>query len=185
MFRGNPNNANIGDPAGAIESYRKALTIIDPVVKAQPADSQAVRSLGIIYGKLSETQGGIGDIAGSIENAQRSLEIFKMLAKHAAADIETQQDLAIRYIKLGDVLGNPNFPNASEHASAMVNYQNSSAILETLDSFNPGDQRTRRLLGIIHERVGTLQELEGNLAAALDTYLKSLVLREALPGTIR
>lgn len=178
--QGNPNNANLGDPAGAIESYRKALAIVEPLLQVRRTDSQGLQTLAIVHGKISETQAVIGDIPGAIENAQKSLEIFKRLSENSTTDIESQQTLAVRYIKLGDVQGNPNFPNAGDQASAMTNYQYSSEILTALYAADPSDQRTRRLLGLIYERLGTLQEIGGRLEEALDTYSKSLALREAL-----
>lgn len=93
-------------------------------------DTQALQTLGIVHGKISETQAVIEDIPGAIENAQDN------------ADIESQRTLAVRYIKLGDVQGNPNFPNAGDQASAMTNYQYSSEILTALYASDPSDQTT-------------------------------------------
>ena len=62
----------------------------------------------------------------------------------------------------------------------MQNYQFSLAILQSLYASDPTALRTRRRLGLIYERIGSILEAEGNTSGALDAYRKSLTLREAL-----
>jgi tetratricopeptide (TPR) repeat protein len=81
---------------------------------------------------------------------------------------------------LGDVLGNPNFPNAGDPVTASTEYLAASQILESLQAAGATDERSRRLLGIVYERIGTMQEAERNFEEALNTYRKSLTIREAL-----
>ncbi|HYG11848.1 MAG TPA: serine/threonine-protein kinase [Pyrinomonadaceae bacterium] len=178
--QGNPNNANLGDTAGALESYRKALAIAARLTASDPSDAQTRRFVGVISEKMSDAQAATGDTAGAVESQRRSLSIFKAIADAAPANAEAQQSLAISYVKLGDVLGNRNFNNSGEEAGAMQSYRSAAAILETLYAADPANPKTRRLLGLIYERLGTMLEAAGKADEALETYRKSRAIREPL-----
>jgi len=175
--QGNPNNANLGDPAGAMNSYRKALVIAGPLVAANPADMQARRSLALVDEKMSDLEDGAGDVTNAVQSAQGSLAIFKALAEADPKNATAQQSLAISYIKVGDFLGNPNFPNLGDQAGAMRNYQSSETIWQSSD---PSTFKSRRFLGLVYERMGGILESQGNFAGALESYSKSLAIRERL-----
>lgn len=178
--QGNPNNANLGDTAGAMQSYDKALAIAKELAGTDRADVETQRLLAVIYQKLAEVQAATGDLKGGVESSVKSLGFFKQFADTAPTDIEAQRSLAVSHIKLGDVLGNSNFPNVGDWSKASSEYQSASKILESVQASGVADERTRRLLGIVYERMGTMQEAEKNFAEALETYRKSLAIREAL-----
>jgi non-specific serine/threonine protein kinase/serine/threonine-protein kinase len=178
--QGNPNNANLGDRAGAMQSYGKALAIAEHLTTSQPGDVQAKRSLALVHEKISDLQDGSGEVAEAVQSSQRSLALFKALADAEPADAKAQQSLAICYIKLGDFLGNPNFPNLGDRSGAMRNYRSSEAIWQSLEAASPNGFNTRRFLGLIYERLGGLLETEGNFAEALESYRTSLTIREQL-----
>ncbi|HEV2799469.1 MAG TPA: protein kinase [Pyrinomonadaceae bacterium] len=176
--QGNPNNANLGDTAGALESYRKALRIAVRLTAADPADAQTRRFVGVISEKMSDAQSATGDTAGAVESQRRSLSIFKAIADAAPANTEARQSLAISYLKLGDVLGNANFNNYGDRAGAQQSYTAAAEILEALYAADANNPKTRRLLGVIYERLGTMLEADGKIDEALLTYRKSGSIRE-------
>ncbi|HEV2880013.1 MAG TPA: protein kinase [Pyrinomonadaceae bacterium] len=178
--QGNPNNANLGDTAGALESYRKALVIATRLTTADSSDAQSRRFVGVISEKMSDAQAATGDAAGAVESQRKSLSIFKAIADAAPANVEARQSLAISYVKLGDVLGNANFNNSGDAAGAMQSYRSAAEILETLYAADPANPKTRRLLGLIYERLGTMLEAAGKVDEALETYRKSRAIREPL-----
>ncbi|HEX8458371.1 MAG TPA: protein kinase [Pyrinomonadaceae bacterium] len=176
--QGNPNNANLGDTRGALESYRKALRIAERLTAADPADAPSRRFVGVISEKMSDAQSATGDTAGAVESQRRSLSIFKAIADSAPANVEARQSLAISYLKLGDVLGNANFTNYGDRAGARQSYGAAAEILESLYSSDANNPKTRRLLGVIYERLGTMLEADGRIDEALQTYRKSSAIRE-------
>ncbi|HEX8072230.1 MAG TPA: protein kinase [Pyrinomonadaceae bacterium] len=178
--QGNPNNANLGDTAGALASYHKALAIAERLTAADPKDAQARRFVGVVNEKMSDVQAGVGDTASAVASQRQSLAIFKALAEAAPANADAQRALAISHVKLGDVLGNANFHNAGDAAGAVQSYRASAAILEALYAADAAHPKTRRLLGLIYERLGTMAESAGDVDGALVAYRRSLALREPL-----
>jgi serine/threonine protein kinase len=178
--QGNPNNANLGDTTGALESYRKSLVIAERLTAADPSDAQARRFIGVVSEKMCDAQAATGDIAGAVESQRRSLSIFKAIAEAAPASVDARLSLAISHVKLGDVLGNANFHNSGDEAGAMLSYRASAEILESLYAADPANPKTRRLLGLIYERLGTMLEAAGKADEALETYRKSRAIREQL-----
>ena len=178
--QGNPNNANLGDSASALKSYRKALSIAEPLVLDNPSDAQARRTVGVIYEKMGDVLAWSGSIGAGVSAARRSLGFFEALAREAPGDAAKQRSLAISHIKVGDVSGNPSFPNDGNPREALAHYRVSSAILEDLSRRDPADSRTRRFLGIVHERLGTVLNELGETSDALEAYRRSFAIREAL-----
>jgi non-specific serine/threonine protein kinase/serine/threonine-protein kinase len=176
--QGNPSNANLGDRAGALQSYRKALAITEQLTATNPVDAKTRRFIGVINEKMCDVQAVTGDIAGAVESQRKSLAIFKGIAEAVPANVEARQSLAISYVKLGDVLGNANFNNYGDQAGAIQSYRSAAEILDSLYASDPSNPKTRRLLGLIYERIGTMLELSGKGDEALAVYRKSLAIRE-------
>jgi hypothetical protein len=80
---------------------------------------------------------------------------------------------------MGDVLGNQHFPNAGDLTGALQQYRLSQEILQARAAADATNLITRRCLGLIYERLGTILKMQGELGAALDSYRTSLALREA------
>ncbi|HST31536.1 MAG TPA: protein kinase, partial [Chthoniobacterales bacterium] len=178
--QGNPNNANLGNTAGALDSYGHAQRIADQILAVAPLDSEARRSLAVIQEKVSDVQAAIGDITAAGNSERQSLATFKWLAEVDPKNVRAQRSLAISYIKMGDVLGNSDFPNAGDEKGAMANYQASAAVWQALNDANRNSLDIRSWLGRIHERIGAIFEQQGKIDAALESYRESQNVREAL-----
>ena len=175
--QGNPNNANLGDTAGALRSYGEALRISQILLVMRADDLQATRSLGVALEKLSEVQSASGDVAAAVESARRSLSAFKTIADANPSDAAAQRSLAISYMKVGDVAGNPNFPNANDAPGALAHYRTSLEILQALHAAEPANTGLERLTGVLQERIGTMLMHEGKTAEAQQSYLQSQQIR--------
>lgn len=177
--QGNPTNANLGDTNGALTSYQKALSIADALLAANPNDVEAQRSRSLTYQKLSDLQAWTGDLNDAIESARKSLSSFQALADADSSNLKSRQSLAISHIKLGDILGNPLFANAGDRAGALEQYRRSLALWQALYNADSTDAISRRYLGLIHERVGTMLQAEGQFTEALTNFQESLVIRQS------
>jgi serine/threonine protein kinase len=178
--RGLPTNANLGDTAGALASYQKALALAEALVRAHPSDRDAQRSLGVAYEKMGELQSWTGQVAAAVENTRQALALYQALADADPANVNSRQTLAIGHIKLGDLLGNPHFPNLGDRTGTLDHYHQSLVLFQALAASDSANATIRRYLALIHERIGTMELVEGKHAAALDDYRQSLSIWEAL-----
>ncbi|RMD91445.1 MAG: serine/threonine-protein kinase, partial [Calditrichaeota bacterium] len=178
--QGNPNNANLGDLSGAIESYHKGITLTEEVIANHPGDSLAMRAQAVFYEKLSDVQSWSGDLTSAIKSNKQSLQIYQRLATSQPAELKYQQLVAISHIKLGDILGNPNFPNTGDAVTAKSHYQKAWSILRKLHASDSTDIVTHRYLGLIYERLGTIFEVTSQISKAFEFYQNSLNIRKNL-----
>jgi tetratricopeptide (TPR) repeat protein len=175
--QGNPTNANLGDTAGALASYNKALALAEPMEVSNPNDLNARRNLALLLQKIADTQAVAGDVPGAVERSKRSLAMFIDLASRDE-QVGAQQQAGTAHIKLADLLGHPSFANLGDRRGALEHYQQAEQIYVSLS--HPADAVTRRYLGIIDERIGRMLELDGRTAEALARYEQSFAIREAL-----
>jgi non-specific serine/threonine protein kinase/serine/threonine-protein kinase len=174
---GNPYSANLGDTAGAIESYRKALAIRQALSAAEPASTDVRRDLAISYGRMGEMQEQTGDIPGALESQRRSLEVREGLLSQEPANMQASRDLSRSYESIGDLLDKTN-----DAAGALANYRKSLAILESLSTTAPGDAQLRRSVAVLHTKVGFAQSKTGDKTGALENLRKSVTDFESLVG---
>lgn len=172
--QGNPTNANLGDTAGAMASYRKALALAEPMVAANPNDLDARRVLARLLERMADTQAATGDVQGAVERSTRSLAMFQEITRRDPSP-EARQHLGTAHIKLADLLGHPSFPNLGDRAGALEHYRQAEAIYAA----QPSNDVTRRYLGIVNERIGRMLELDGRTNEALACYTQSFQIREA------
>ena len=176
-IQGNPNQPNLGDTGGALESYRKALVLAERVVAAEPADTETVRSLAIVHEKLSDVRAWTGELPAAAEQAELALALFRNLADRHPGDLRHELSLAISLVKLGDLRGNPSFPNLGKPESALATYREAADLLEDLADSHPEDAGVRRYRGLVQERLGTVLLATGDLDGADTAFRHSLEIR--------
>jgi non-specific serine/threonine protein kinase/serine/threonine-protein kinase len=171
--QGNPNNANLGNTAGALQSYRKAQTIVAALSKRLPENAEGRRILALSYNKIGDVLAMTGNTAGAIESRRQALPIFEALAQPNPADGQAQINLARCYLKLGDDLGNPNFPNLGETNQALEYFRKAMTVAEALATRDPKQAAAHRYVYLSHERLADALALTGDAAGALDHYKQS------------
>lgn len=177
--QGNPTNANLGDSAGALESYRKSLAITERLLqqKNEPASRHA---RAMTMRKVADVLANTNRVADAVQIARESLAMFKELADAASGEKDPQLVVAIGHLKLADILGNPSFVNSGDAQGAIENYEAALRIVTAVQARDAADPKTRRYLGVIHERMGTMRELQNETAAALAEYQSSAAIRVPL-----
>lgn len=168
--QGNPFFANLGDSAGSMMSYRKALAIRERLAAAAPKDVEARRELASSYDSMGDMFWVTGDLAKALENYRKSLTL-----REALVTVDSRHDLAASYERIGDTLS-----KKGDLGMALENHRNALAIREQLSSQDPNNAKARRELAVSYGKVGDMLALSGNAPVALENYRKALVIREAL-----
>ena len=148
--------SNLGDPAGALASYHKALAIRESVVAADPGNAAAQRELITAHGKLSDQLMARGDSAGSLEQLRQLLPIAERLSAAHPENLADRRNLALAYLDYGWKRA-----NASNWQAGLEDCNKATAMLEALLAENPKDKRLRRVLALAYERAGDILSAYG------------------------
>jgi len=141
--------ANLGDTAGAISSYRKALTLREQLAAADPQDREVRRDLLRNHGKLSEILSGEGDTAAAIESSRRATKLAQQLAGLPGATIEDRRNVATALLSLGWQLA-----RARQVGDGVLFIRQSIAIFEGMQKERPDDGVIQRNLSLAYGRLG-------------------------------
>jgi non-specific serine/threonine protein kinase/serine/threonine-protein kinase len=180
LVQGNPTTANLGHLSAARRSFERALSIAEILVAADPNNQAARRTLALAHEKMSDAEAWSGRLPQGVEHARSALEQWQRLASASPAGVSPLRAVATSHVKLGDLLGNPNLLNLSDTAGAMREYQHALALLDTVPRDSLSDWTTRRLLALVHERIGSMLNLDGRHAEGIAELERALAIRERL-----
>jgi len=173
--RGEALAASLGDRAGALDSYNKALRIREALVAAMPRDVLSRRELAGSYNKLGYELLDTNEAQRGIELLRKSLEIYSAIAAEQPQDLAARRDLAKSYSDLALAM-----ESRGDMTPVLESYRKAIAIFEELLAQNPADRVIRRSLSVAYENAGRALFLSNEVAAALQINQKALELRQAL-----
>ncbi len=145
--QGGYRQANLGESAGAIESYRKALAIR----LALPQDRELQREVLRNYGKLGEVLAGSGDSAAAIANSRIAVGLAERLAAEPGATSQDRRNLGSVYVSLGWQLA-----RSGESARGLMLMNQGTAVFESLVDADAADSRSRHHAAVAYGRMGEI-----------------------------
>ena len=173
--RGGESSGSLGDLAGAVESYTKALRIREALVALNPEDAAARRDLARSHRKLGERLRATAEESNGLEHLRKALALCLDLTREQPANDDLQLELADTRTRLGEAMNSRNdFAGSHEQLRAAL------AICEKLVASNPRDQRYRHALWTSHAAFGYVLWLQKDIAGAIEVQGKTLALGEAL-----
>lgn len=172
-FRG----ANLGDTAGAVESYRKALRTRESLLK-DDAGAQLQRDLVRTHGKLSELLMVQNEPNVATKHLHQVARMATALATAPNATAEDRRNLANAYVSLGwqrAALG-----DTEEGISTM---RDALPIYREVIAANANDHRAKRNLALTLQRIGdALAGQTDRYEEAVRDISESLLILEKLLG---
>jgi tetratricopeptide (TPR) repeat protein len=180
--QGNPTNPNLGNTAGALTSYHRAIAIAQAALADAPRDLDTSRALAFAHRRLGDVLALTGNVPGGLKETEESQRMYTEIAAHPSPTLNDRIEVGIAFIKLGDILGNPNFQNAGRAADAEPQYAQALTVFRALDKeLDPAkDFRARRFLGLTLERIGTMHETARRWPEAASAYQESFEMRRGL-----
>lgn len=167
--QGNPQNSNLGDTRGALESYRKALTIrenLPPEIQNAATEKYAA---AMLYGKKFQAAVFQLDMQTAEIYCRRALRLLENLAADEPENITYRNALANSYSSLGELKKKDrNFAEALDSLNKTIEI--SDEILKR-DAVN-ADALSNTQLAFV--RIGEIHEIEKNLEATLAAYQNAL-----------
>jgi tetratricopeptide (TPR) repeat protein len=171
---------SLGNEAQAVATDRKALAVIEPLVREHPDNVEARRTLAAVEEQLGATLSVIGQYAEAFGWLQKSAETFERISDAAPRDPRSLQDAGTAWQTFGKQLSEKGGYVAFD-ADAPLKYLNKSVRdLETalqLDAANPA---TLKMLAATYESIGRI-ESEPNPKKGIESYTTALQLLGRLP----
>ena len=165
--------ANLGDSAGALASYRKALAIREKLAASDPGDLANRLDLARCHNKVGEMLAKMGDRTSASANYQKALSLVESLIAQDSSSLNNGNELVLTQTRLGYVLEDMgNLPEAlSRHRAAVV-------AGEKLLADHPADPLACHDLATAYNNVGDLLAKSGNVRDGLEIYRKGLAVCE-------
>jgi non-specific serine/threonine protein kinase/serine/threonine-protein kinase len=162
--QGRPWTANLGDTAGALASYERALALREAV--AAGGDAKARRALSELLNRIGRVHSFNGDIPRARTAFQRSVAIADELVRSGVPD--ARRELLAGYLVLADSeIEAKDMEAAAQHQRLTVE------LAEQLHRQRPGDDSARDLARAYDGMVRVLRD-QGRKADALELARKAL-----------
>jgi serine/threonine protein kinase len=174
-LQGQTLNLNMGDTAGALASYGKALQLREALVRDDPNGVENRHALADSYNKLGMLLWQTSERDAALENCRKALALYEQLVADSPQERALLNDLSNAYLNAGMIL-----LEQGNTADALQSQRRALAIFETLVASDPQDRQARRSLSRSYEKIGNVLLQNGNAAGALEFNRKALSLRSAL-----
>lgn len=172
--QGDRATANLGNTAGALESYRKALALRESLSAGQPRDAAIQGELALTLDSLGETLRQTGDKVVALASFRRSLQVREALVAADPGGTTTRRQLATSHHRMATFLA-----DEGRYSEALPVWRREMDIFEALWKEDPKDARAQRNAALSYKYTGSTMETLGDTAGALELYRKAVALDEA------
>ncbi len=170
---GYPYAANLGDPSGALQSYRKAMTIRESLAAAKPSESRLL-TVTSDYIRMANLLESTGDLSGALAEMRKALPITqRMAAANKSATVADQ--LGGSYYFTGMILG-----QMGDRAGELRTYQQAASTHEAGLRVDPSNMKLRTHLAGDYAGMALSLKKKGDLAQAIPLQVKAVQILEAV-----
>ncbi len=170
--QGHSGLQNVGDPAGALESYRKALTLYETLA---PQSAESRRGAALLQMRIGDLQASRDDLDGERQAYYSAMDIWQGLSAADPTNAEDLRRLAHAYRKVGGLQEDlQNFKEALKY------YGKASSINEGLMNADPANAQATMSYAISLRWSGDLLNKLGDRRGALAKHRSVLQLLEKL-----
>ena len=167
--QGNPYGANLGNLDGALESYRKAVTIREVLRAANRADAKLKLNLGNSYKKTADILWAKGQNHEALSNYRKALTTFEELVQ---ADPKSPEYLMTINLTLNGIAHVQT--QSGDFKGALDTYRKCLASAEALQAADATGKNNLRNVAVANLKVGDALMDVQDYAGALPQYEKSL-----------
>ena len=170
---GYPYAPNLGDSAGALASYRKALHIREALAASSPNDIKLRRQLTENYFRMAHALEFTGDLHGALDALRKTLPITEKLAA-GKTDPELTDLFAGSHYFIAVLLSKTGDP-----AGALENYRQAAAIRQPVLQIQPSNINLRAHLAADYSGMAASLRSLGDPVQAIAMQTQSIeILRE-------
>lgn len=158
----------------ALESYQKALTIREQLVREDPNSITRRRDLSQNYYRIGDVLEDLGEFSDALEALRQGLEIVEQLTREDPDNSFWQSGLLHGLRRKGEVL-----VAQGSLENAIVAFRDAETIAERLALRNPHGPVRKESQAIIHQRIGDVLAAQGDFSGALSELRKCIEIRES------
>lgn len=171
---------SLGDNKRAIETDRKALALVEPLVAEHPDNLEAERALASINEQLGYSLSTTGPYDEAFRRLRQAADLFEKIAVKHSNDPRSLQDAGTAWQTLGKQLGEKGGYVSFDIAEPHQYLQKAVIELDAALKLNPADPSTLVALATAYESTGRLDSL-GDPAKGIVAYSEALKLLDRLP----
>ena len=172
-IQGNPFHTNLGDTAGALESYRTALAINKNVLELHGGDTDLLREIADLTTLVGDVQQWMGKRKEAVDRYREATALLDPLHQADPGNRDIRRVMAAVHVKKGDVLLWLNDPEA-----VLETYRAGLEILQELADADPDNPREAINASTAHSKVGFALGSLGEHEPALAHHMTALAMTE-------
>ncbi|HQZ81974.1 MAG TPA: protein kinase [Pyrinomonadaceae bacterium] len=161
-----------GDHPKAVETFRRAVSILSELLSSQPSNSDLKRDLGIAYSLLGDAHEEAGDMNESLAAQQTAFATLEPLVIETNA--QSKRDANSAHGRIGDALF-----KLGKYREALAVQLKVLVVSEALLRADPSNARARRDVQVDYYKIARNQSELGDMKAALISQQKCIDLCEA------
>jgi serine/threonine protein kinase len=173
-LQGHGGRMNLGDPEGALESYRKGLTIYQAKLAAQPNNREARRGVAVLQVRMGDLLMR-DDLKAAMNNYRSALLTIQDLYAADPTNADTRRLLAMGNQKVGGAQ-----EDLGDLKGALKSYDNALAVREELVRADPSNALASMNFVVSLRYVGDLLYRMGDRAGALAKYQRAAEILDKL-----
>jgi non-specific serine/threonine protein kinase/serine/threonine-protein kinase len=163
--QGRADGPNVGDTAGALDSYRKAVSIRKAIQESAPDDLVALRDLASVTSRLSGALKVAGEYEAGLKLDRKVLELRDSIARREPNNREARRELAASYTTLGG-----SYFQVGRWQEVLDTRKQALAMYEALAHEAGADAEDWRGLALAYTRMASILRHNKDLAGAEREY---------------
>ncbi|HMV50869.1 MAG TPA: serine/threonine-protein kinase, partial [Blastocatellia bacterium] len=175
LVQGHPYYSNLGDRAGAMRSYEKALAIRRALGAAGASDATSLYNLSRSQTLLADLKSESGDLAGALAGYRDALPVCERALAAAPNDTAIRNWVGAIYERLAETL-----EKTGDYKTSLDYTQKSLEFSEQVAAAEPKEPKWRRNLAISYIKLGDRSYTMLDYGKALDFYRQALARYEVL-----
>ncbi len=175
VVQNTPTVAHLGDMEGALQSHRKAATLREALVAADPGNLDYRRDLLDSHWFIASLLNQQGDLPRSLEMSRQQLAVREQLINADPTNLIDRYNQAGTHTGIGETL-----LEMGDATGALNHQRQALSMREALAAIDSMSARARRSLTISYEHLGIATEQAGDSKGALELQRRGLETRESL-----
>lgn len=168
--QGVPGSANLGDREGAIRSFEKAQSLIEPLVQSQNPAPDVVENFIEATRRLSSTLLPLtGRSDEAISQARKAVAVADAYHRRRPTDVKARNLLASSSFAAATSIGWPD---------SLADWKRAGVLYDSLLADHPDNPDNMRNVALVEKYLGAIHEREADFVQALGRYERARVLDE-------